>query len=102
MLKKLPIGEQNFEEIRKNNRVYVDKTKQILQMIEDGRYYFLSRPRRFGKSLTISTLEAMFQGKVELFNGLYAEDWVKEQAQNPNPVITLDMSCLGDYTNRTE
>ena len=102
MLKKLPIGEQNFEEIRKNNRVYVDKTKQILQMIEDGRYYFLSRPRRFGKSLTISTLEAMFQGKAELFNGLYAEDWVKEQAQNPNPVITLDMSCLGDYTNRKE
>ena len=93
----LPIGEQNFTEIRKNNWLYIDKTKQILQMTENGKYYFLSRPRRFGKSLTISTLEAMFQGKAELFKGLYAENWVKEQAKKPNPVIKLDMSPLGNY-----
>ncbi len=73
-MQKLPIGIQNFENIRKNNYLYVDKTKQILQMIDKGECYFLSRPRRFGKSLTLSTLEAMFQGKAELFKGLYAEE----------------------------
>ncbi len=50
-MQKLPIGIQNFEDIRKENYLYVDKTKQILQMIENGKCYFLSRPRRFGKSL---------------------------------------------------
>ncbi|MBR0519578.1 AAA family ATPase, partial [bacterium] len=93
----LPIGEQNFTEIRKNNWLYVDKTKHLQDMIKNGNYYFLSRPRRFGKSLTISTIEAMFQGKAELFKGLYAENWVKEQAKKPNPVIKLDMSPLGNY-----
>ena len=102
MLKVLPIGEQNFEKIQKSNSVYIDKTKQILQMINHNTYYFLSRPRRFGKSLTISTLEAMFQGKAELFKGLYAEEWVKEQANNPNPVISLDMSGLDSYENIKE
>ena len=71
-------------------------------MIENGKCYFLSRPRRFGKSLTISTLETKFKGKAELFKGLYAEDWVKEQAKHPNPVIKLDMSGLGNYTNISE
>ena len=102
MLQILPIGEQNFEEIRKNNWLYVDKTKKILQMIENGKYYFLSRPRRFGKSLTISTLEAMFKGKTELFKDLYAENWVKSHAKHPNPVIKLDMSVLGNYQNIEE
>ena len=96
-MQKLPIGIQNFENIRKNNYLYVDKTKQILQMIDKGECYFLSRPRRFGKSLTLSTLEAMFKGKAELFKGLYAEDWVKEQSKNPSPVIKIDMSPLGKY-----
>ena len=96
-MRKLPIGIQAFEDIRIENYLYVDKTKQILNLIENGKCYFLSRPRRFGKSLTISTLEAMFQGKAELFKGLYAEEWVKEQAKHPNPVITLDMSGLGNY-----
>ena len=98
-MQKLPIGIQTFEDIRKENYLYVDKTKQILQMIENGKCYFLSRPRRFGKSLTISTLEAMFKGKAELFKGLYAEEWVKEQAKHPNPVIKLDMSALKSYNN---
>ncbi len=98
-MQKLPIGIQTFEKIRKENYLYIDKTKQILQMIENGECYFLSRPRRFGKSLTISTLEAMFKGQIELFNGLYAENWVKEQDKNPNPVITLDMGLLKSYNN---
>ena len=102
MLQVLPIGEQNFEKIRQNNSLYIDKTKQILQMLKKGTYYFLSRPRRFGKSLTISTLEAMFQGNAELFKGLYAEEWVKEQANHPNPIIKLDMSGLGDFVNIKE
>ena len=101
-MQKLPIGIQNFEDIRIEDYLYIDKTKQILSLIENGKCYFLSRPRRFGKSLTLSTLEAMFKGKAELFKGLYAEEWVKEQAKHPSPVIKLDMSLLGDYTNRKE
>ncbi len=96
-MQKLPIGIQTFENIRLKNYLYVDKTKQILNLIENGECYFLSRPRRFGKSLTLSTLEAMFKGKAELFKGLYAEEWVKEQVKHLNPVIKLDMSGLGNY-----
>ena len=101
-MQKLPIGIQHFENIRFKNYLYVDKTKQILSLIENGECYFLSRPRRFGKSLTLSTIEAMFQGKAELFKGLYAEEWVKEQAKNPNPVIKIDMSVLASYENKKE
>ena len=101
-MQKLPIGIQSFKDIREENYLYVDKTKQILQLIQDGKCYFLSRPRRFGKSLTLSTIEAMFQGKFELFKGLYAEEWVKEKAKHPNPVIKLDMSGLGNYTTISE
>ena len=94
----LPTGMQSFEIIRTNNNyLYVDKTHRLLELAKTDNSYFLSRPRRFGKSLTVSTLEAMFQGKAELFRGLYAEEWVKEQANHPNPVITLDMSGLDSY-----
>ena len=65
--RKFPIGVQNFEKIRKGDFLYVDKTELIYQLVDSGSYYFLSRPRRFGKSLLISTLEAYFQGKRELF-----------------------------------
>lgn len=58
-----PVGIQSFEEIRKGDYCYVDKTAQIYQLVKTGKYYFLSRPRRFGKSLLISTLEAYFQGE---------------------------------------
>ena len=58
-----PIGIQNFEKIRKGGYCYIDKTAWIYQMVKTGSYYFLSRPRRFGKSLLLSTLEAYFQGK---------------------------------------
>ncbi len=102
-MQELPIGMQDFESIREdNNYLYVDKTEKLLQLAKTKKSYFLSRPRRFGKSLTLSTLEAMFKGKAELFKGLYAEEWVKEQAKHPSPVIKLDMSLLGDYTNRQE
>ena len=76
-----PIGIQNFEKIRKDGYFYIDKTALIYQLVKTGSYYFLSRPRRFGKSLLLSTLEAYFQGKKELFDGLAMEklekDWIK-------------------------
>ena len=90
----LPTGMQSFEIIRKKNYLYIDKTEKLLQLAKTDNSYFLSRPRRFGKSLTISTLEAMFQGKAELFKGLYAEEWVKEQANHPNPVIKTNLKYL--------
>ena len=62
-----PIGIQSFEKIRKDGYFYIDKTALVYQLAKTGCYYFLNRPRRFGKSLLISTLEAYFQGKQELF-----------------------------------
>ena len=73
-----PIGIQNFESFRKDGYLYVDKTRLIYRLVKTGRYYFLSRPRRFGKSLLISTLEAYFRGKRELFQGLAMEELEKE------------------------
>ena len=70
---KYPIGIQNFESLRNDGYFYVDKTALIYQLVNNGRYYFLSRPRRFGKSLLLSTLEAYFEGKKELFEGLALE-----------------------------
>ena len=65
-----PIGIQNFEKIRKDGYLYVDKTALVYQLANTGSYYFLSRPRRFGKSLLLSTLEAYFQGRKS-----YSKDW---------------------------
>ena len=96
----LPIGIQDFVQLRQDNLLYVDKTARLLELIENGRRYFLSRPRRFGKSLTLSTLGAMFSGYQELFKGLAAEQWVIQQSENPLPVLRLDMSSLGSYSNR--
>jgi predicted AAA+ superfamily ATPase len=70
-MKKLPIGIQSFENLREDNYLYVDKTKDIQRLITSGKMYFLSRPRRFGKSLLISTLEALFLGKKILFDELF-------------------------------
>ena len=87
---KYPIGIQNFESLRKDGYTYVDKTAMIHQLVVQGRYYFLSRPRRFGKSLLISTLEAYFSGRRELFSGLAMEkletDWTA------CPVLHLDLN----------
>ncbi|MBQ7528612.1 AAA family ATPase [bacterium] len=99
MMKELPIGIQDFEMLRRDNLLYVDKTARLLDLIKNGRRYFLSRPRRFGKSLTLSTLEAMFSGKAELFYGLSAEEWVKGQKEKPCRVIRLDMSSLDGVTD---
>ena len=84
-----PIGIQNFEDIRRGGYVYVDKTGLIYKLAATGKYYFLSRPRRFGKSLLVSTMEAYFQGKKELFDGLAVasleKDWVEY------PVLHFDL-----------
>ena len=98
-MKELPTGVQGFAMLRREDMLYVDKTARLLEMIRMGRRIFLSRPRRFGKSLTVSTLEAMFGGQAELFHGLAAEDWVQRQSEHPCPVIRLDMSMLHPYTS---
>jgi len=90
----LPVGIFNFEQLRKYDMIYVDKTPQLLELARLPGRYFFSRPRRFGKSLTLSTLDAVFSGKVELFRGLAAEDWVDEQAKHPCPVLRFDMSQM--------
>ena len=93
-----PIGIQNFEKIRQGGFLYVDKTNLIYQIVQTGGYYFLSRPRRFGKSLLVSTMEAYFQGKKELFKGLAIEQLEKEW--NAWPVLHLDLSGV-TYTDES-
>ena len=95
----LPIGIQSFGMLRQDNMLYVDKTARLQELVTSGRRYFLSRPRRFGKSLTISTLDAMFSGKAELFRGLAAEEWVMERAEHPSPVLRFDLSSLQAYSS---
>ncbi len=92
----LPIGIQNFEKLRTEGLLYIDKTRQIHQLLNAAGYYFLSRPRRFGKSLTLSTIRAIFEGKRELFKGLWIEDqWDWSQV---HPVIHLSFSSIGYRT----
>lgn len=86
-----PVGVQNFEKIRKEGYVYVDKTALIHRLVKSGTYYFLSRPRRFGKSLLISTLEAYFSGKKHLFEGLAIEDL--ETEWNEYPILHFDLNA---------
>lgn len=90
MSKIYPIGIQNFEKIRRDGYFYVDKTALVYQMVKTGSYFFLSRPRRFGKSLLVSTLEAYFEGKRELFEGLAIDklekDWTK------HPILHIDLN----------
>jgi len=88
-MKLLPIGIQTFEKIRNSNYYYVDKT-MFVKKLEEGGYYFLSRPRRFGKSLFLDTLKEAFSGNKELFKGLYLYDncdWDKKY-----PIIKFDLS----------
>ena len=85
-----PIGIQDFEKIRKDGFVYVDKTDLVYKMAQKGGYYFLSRPRRFGKSLLVSTLEAYSSGKKELFTGLAIADLEKDWIEYP--VLRMDLS----------
>ncbi|MBQ8158697.1 MAG: ATP-binding protein [Prevotella sp.] len=94
---KFPIGIQNFEKLREDGFVYIDKTKQIYHLVGQGGYYFLSRPRRFGKSLLISTLEAYFEGKRELFKDLAIEQLETEWQQYP--ILHLDLNAE-DYSSK--
>jgi hypothetical protein len=89
-MKKLSVGISDFKELIQGNYIYVDKTQYIYKLINTGKYYFLSRPRRFGKSLLISTISYLFQAKRELFKGLYIQDkWNWEEIY---PVIRVDFS----------
>lgn len=95
IFRRYPIGIQNFELLRTNNCVYVDKTRYIYRLANTNQIYFLSRPRRFGKSLLLSTLEAYFKGKRELFQGLAIGALEKEW--NVYPVLHMDFS-VSKYT----
>ena len=89
-LKRLPVGIQTYSEIVDRNCLYIDKTEYICKMMEVSKYIFLSRPRRFGKSLLVSTLQAYFEGRRELFMGLYIDKVEKEWTEYP--VLRFDMS----------
>jgi hypothetical protein len=93
MIQKYPVGIQDFSEVRTGGYVYVDKTPFIKTLVNQGKFYFLSRPRRFGKSLFVSALQYLFQGKKELFEGLYIED--KWDWSVTNPVIKISFSNIG-------
>lgn len=93
-IRKYPVGMQTFSKIREGNYVYVDKTKYIVHMLENGsQYVFLSRPRRFGKSLFVSTLQAYYEGRKELFEGLalgdYEKNWVKHPVLHLTSAVPL-------------
>ena len=90
VIRKFPIGIQNFESLINDGYVYVDKTALVYRMATTGRYYFLSRPRRFGKSLLLSTIEAYLSGKKELFKGLAIEKL--EQKWEEHPILHLDLN----------
>ncbi len=94
---KYPIGIQNFEKIRTEGYVYVDKTALVYKLVNEGCYYFLSRPRRFGKSLLISTLEAYLSGKKELFKGLAIEQLEKDWTEYL--IFHLDLN-VGEYQSK--
>ena len=92
MPQKLPLGLQDFREIIEGDYKYIDKTKYIHSIASRGKFYFLSRPRRFGKSLTISTLQALYQGSKTLFKGLWIED--KWDWNKKNPVVRLSLKDI--------
>jgi len=86
-MKKLPLGIQSFEKLRKDDNIYIDKTRQLLKIVNEGTYFFLSRPRRFGKSLFLDTIKCLFEGRKELFDGLYICD--KWDWSRKYPVIKI-------------
>ena len=96
----MPIGIQTFENLRNENYLYVDKTKLIYELATTGKPYFLARPRRFGKSLLISTLKAYFEGRKELFTGLKIEE--KEKKWEVHPVIHIYFSKGGKFATNEE
>ena len=96
---KYPIGIQSFEQIIEDGYVYLDKTALVYDLVTNGKIYFLSRPRRFGKSLLVSTLKCYFDGKKELFKGLAIDKLEKEWKQYP--VFHLDFNG-NTFTNPRE
>ena len=93
-MKKLGLGIQELSEFKKSNLIYIDKTKIIHKLITSGKYYFLSRPRRFGKSLLVNTMDELFSGNKDLFE----ETWIydKWNFENKYPVIKISFAKL-DY-----
>ena len=85
-----PLGIQTFSEIRRRDMLYVDKTEYVYRMAPSGKFFFLSRPRRFGKSLLVSTFQSYFEGRKELFKGLAIEKLEHEWTEYP--VLHFDMS----------
>ena len=98
-LKRLPVGIQTYSEIVDRNCLYIDKTEYICKMMEVSKYIFLSRPRRFGKSLLVSTLQAYFEGRKDLFKGLYIESVEKEWMEYP--VLKFSMAS-GKHMEREQ
>lgn len=95
-MQKLPLGEQHFSAIRSEGKLYVDKTERIFQLVNNGKFNFLSRPRRFGKSLLISTLEHLFKGNRQYFDELWiADKWDWEQSF---PVIHISFNAIGVFS----
>lgn len=100
-MKNLPVGRQNFEEIIKENLLYVDKTRQMYELIRNGKLYFLARPRRFGKSLLVSKFRYFFSGRKDLFQGLYINeqtdyDWLSY------PVLQFNFASYGHQVENLE
>ena len=93
---KYPLGIQSFEKIRNDGYLYMDKTAMVYNIVKGGTYYFLSRPRRFGKSLLISTLEAYFKGRKELFKGLAIDQLEKGWKEYPTLKLSLNVA---NYTS---
>jgi len=93
MPKKLPLGLQDFREIIEGDYKYIDKTKYIHSIASRGKFYFLSRPRRFGKSLTVSTLQELYNGSKTLFKGLWIED--KWDWNKKNPILHITLTGSG-------
>ena len=99
-LKLYPLGIQTFERIRKENKLYIDKTEYVYRLTHtSGTYFFLGRPRRFGKSLFLTTLQSYFEGKKDLFNGLSIEKLEKEWTEYP--VLHFDLSG-GKHMNKEQ
>lgn len=110
----LPIGIQDFEDLRNRGSIYVDKTHLVYKLVTEGKPYFLSRPRRFGKSLLLSTMEYYFRGKKDLFKGLAIENLEKDWVEYPvikisfgadnypdlNCLISLENSVLSEYEKK--
>ncbi|MDR1040889.1 MAG: AAA family ATPase, partial [Deltaproteobacteria bacterium] len=98
-LPKLPIGWQGFEDLRLGKAVYVDKTGYLPMVRKAGRFVFCARPRRFGKSLTVTALDAFYSGRIDLFRGLAAEKVMDTGDFVARPVIRLDMLSVAGSGN---